>query len=306
MRKLGYESSAITRSAECSSGYEKQLNGVLEICYSATPNQLLKFCLQIINKPCKIFDRLIEADRYSAVICHQPFTCFALLLRRRIGGVPIVYVFHSPNHEEYLLSKGPATRIASKLEVFARKAIEGYCLRRSHKIMVLSEYMKHKVTSIHNIRESRIVVNPGAVDIKEFSPGSDREELKQKTGFRKKSVALLTVRNLEKRMGLENLIRAIHLLKTQGLDCHLIVGGTGPEEKKLQALISRRQLGGNISMAGFIPSESLADYYRAADFFILPTVALEGLGLVTPEAMACGTPVLGTPVGGDLRNFIRL
>jgi glycosyltransferase involved in cell wall biosynthesis len=38
-------------------------------------------------------------------------------------------------------------------------------------------------------------------------------------------------------------------------------------------------------------------YYQAADFFVLPTLDLEGFGLVTLEALACGTPVLGTPVG---------
>ena len=53
-----------------------------------------------------------------------------------------------------------------------------------------------------------------------------------------------------------------------------------------------------VSLTGFIPSDSLASYYAAADFFILPTRYLEGFGLVTPESMACGTPVLGTPVGG--------
>jgi glycosyltransferase involved in cell wall biosynthesis len=42
----------------------------------------------------------------------------------------------------------------------------------------------------------------------------------------------------------------------------------------------------------------LHHYYGASDFFVLPTRKLEGFGLVTPESMACGTPVLGTPVGG--------
>jgi glycosyltransferase involved in cell wall biosynthesis len=41
----------------------------------------------------------------------------------------------------------------------------------------------------------------------------------------------------------------------------------------------------------------LSRYYQAADFFVLPTRELEGFGLVILEAMACGTPVLGTPIG---------
>src|SRR5207249_11052699 len=51
------------------------------------------------------------------------------------------------------------------------------------------------------------------------------------------------------------------------------------------------------SFLGFIPDETLPSYYHAADVFVLPTRELEGFGLVTVEALACGTPVLGTPVG---------
>ena len=61
-----------------------------------------------------------------------------------------------------------------------------------------------------------------------------------------------------------------------------------------------------MTLTGFIPSENLSKYYSAADFFILPSRKLEGFGLVTPESMACGTPVVGTPVGGTkeiLSNF---
>jgi glycosyltransferase involved in cell wall biosynthesis len=46
-----------------------------------------------------------------------------------------------------------------------------------------------------------------------------------------------------------------------------------------------------------VPEAHLASYYQTADLVLMPSLALEGFGLVTVEAMACGTPVLGTPVG---------
>jgi len=55
-----------------------------------------------------------------------------------------------------------------------------------------------------------------------------------------------------------------------------------------------------VKLQGFISDEDLPFYYQSADFFILPTKWLEGFGLVTVEAMSCGTPVLGTPVGGTI------
>ncbi len=52
-----------------------------------------------------------------------------------------------------------------------------------------------------------------------------------------------------------------------------------------------------VRLLGFVPEEQLPSYYQAADLILVPTLELEGFGLVTVEALACGTPVLGTPVG---------
>ena len=51
-------------------------------------------------------------------------------------------------------------------------------------------------------------------------------------------------------------------------------------------------------LIGFVPDAKLAMLYRAADFSVVPTVELEGFGLITLESLAAGTPVLVTPVGG--------
>ena len=55
---------------------------------------------------------------------------------------------------------------------------------------------------------------------------------------------------------------------------------------------------GNITLTGFIDGEILPSYYQASDLFVMPSLTLEGFGLSTLEAMACGVPVLGTPTGG--------
>jgi glycosyltransferase involved in cell wall biosynthesis len=53
-----------------------------------------------------------------------------------------------------------------------------------------------------------------------------------------------------------------------------------------------------VRFLGAIPEDLLPSYYQAADIFVLPTLELEGFGLATLEALACGTPVVGTPAGG--------
>lgn len=61
--------------------------------------------------------------------------------------------------------------------------------------------------------------------------------------------------------------------------------------------MQRLHLADHVRLIGFIPDDKLVSYYQAADLFVLPTVALEGFGLVTTEALACGVPVIGTPIG---------
>ena len=158
--------------------------------------------------------------------------------------------------------------------------------------------MKEKVRDIHGITADRIVINPGGVDLERFRPPENRKALKHKLGFPEGKIHLLTIRNLEPRMGIENLLECIRILNNDQDNIHLILGGEGIERQKLERFIKEYGLLGDVTVVGFIPPDILSEYYGAADFFVLPTRHLEGFGLVTPESMACGTPVLGTPVGG--------
>jgi glycosyltransferase involved in cell wall biosynthesis len=99
-------------------------------------------------------------------------------------------------------------------------------------------------------------------------------------------------------MGLDNLLRAMKILKELTVNVYLTIGGEGQEYEILSEMINKMNISKEVTLAQFVPSNKIHLYYGAADFFILPTRKLEGFGLVTLESMACGTPVLGTPVGG--------
>jgi glycosyltransferase involved in cell wall biosynthesis len=175
--------------------------------------------------------------------------------------------------------------------------VEMACVRRAAKVMVLSRFMGLKVQQIHGVKPAKIEVNPGGVDLTRFSPPAERGALKRRLELPEGRIHLLTVRNLEPRMGVDNLIRGLDLLGAAKGRFHLTIVGEGPEGERLANLVRHKRLSDQVSMTGFVSSNRLPEYYGAADFFILPTRALEGFGLVTVESMACGTPVLGTPVG---------
>jgi len=109
-------------------------------------------------------------------------------------------------------------------------------------------------------------------------------------------------------MGLENLIEAFGLFIKKNPDAFLLIAGKGPEKQKLEEISHKLKLLSKIKFLGFVDEEKLPLYYRAVDVFVLPTIKLEGFGLVILESFAIGCPVLGTPVGAIpevLENFDR-
>jgi glycosyltransferase involved in cell wall biosynthesis len=298
LSRNGTEVCAIVRLSEYVKPGIKKTGGIRIGRFYASPNRFLRFSYQHLKYPAYFCDNFCRHSPFSAVIAHQPFNCFVLLIKRKINNINILYNFHSPSHEEYLLSNGNRRTIGNCLPLFLRQKIERYCLQNAQVVMAESQYMKQKVIDIHRIADEKIIVNPGGVELDWFHPAENRAFLKKELGLPADRLHLLTVRNLEPRMGLDNLLKAIALLKEKTSNVHLVIGGEGPERNNLESLIHRYELGDDVTMTGFVPAEQLPKYYGAADFFVLPTRELEGFGLVTPESMACGTPVLGTPVGG--------
>jgi glycogen synthase len=100
------------------------------------------------------------------------------------------------------------------------------------------------------------------------------------------------------RMGLENLIASISLVRMQHPDVLLLIAGKGAIAENLRSQIQELHLEDHVQLLGFVPDQDLAFAYRAVELSIVPTISLEGFGLIVIESLAAGTPVLGTPIGG--------
>ncbi len=156
-------------------------------------------------------------------------------------------------------------------------------VHRATVIIVLSQFSNHQLMQLHD-REAVLI--PGGVNSERFQPtGRDPSD---------KTLRLITLRNLVPRMGLPQLIRAMSLLPPH---IELTIGGRGPLQDELMGLIHSLDLSQRVRLAGHVPDEDLPLFYSSANWFVLPTVALEGFGLVTLESLSCGTPVLGTRIG---------
>jgi glycosyltransferase involved in cell wall biosynthesis len=153
----------------------------------------------------------------------------------------------------------------------------------------VSEALKGALAALGVPREKVRVLRNG-VDLKLFTP-VERAAVRRRLGMRR--TTLLSVGNLLASKGHDLVIRALARLP----ECDLVVIGAGPERAALGALAASCGLGERVRFAGPFPQEELRDYYGATDLLVLAS-SREGWPNVLLEAMACGTPVLATDVGG--------
>ena len=160
----------------------------------------------------------------------------------------------------------------------------------------------------YEVPAGKVRMVPPGYDDHRFYPVSDasRDAIRQRLGFEGKVV--LAVGRLARNKGYDLLIDSFAVLARRVPDAvlYLAVGGSGsnPHEQKLLAeLHERAQQTGyadRIRFASFIPDAELADYYRAADLFVLSS-RYEPFGMTAIEAMASGTPTVVTVHGGLYR-----
>jgi len=278
------------------------IGGVNEYRYDCSRKNPFLFLGSAWINSKRIFETLHQKINFDCINFHQPFSALGVIYSTLSAHIPKIYTCHSLSFEEFISRNGNTHRLIPKvtnlIQTQGYKKIEKDVLRKSHQVVVLSKFTKDKIRNIYKIRQKKIQVIPGGVDLSKFLPAVDKNIIRKRLNVPPNKIILFTVRNLVQRMGLENLIIAFHELGKEAADIHLVIGGKGPLEDGLIALARSFGIEQKVHFTGFISEDQLPLYYQMADLFVLPTRELEGFGLVTLEAMASGLPVIGTPVGG--------
>lgn len=298
---LGHHVELLTRAPEHTSEGPLEMGGVREWRYSVNRQHEAAFLWSSVRRSVEQFDRSCATEPLDAVIIHQAVAGLGPILARRHAACRWIYLCHSLAHEEYETRQDPTCSTLANwrrhANLRARRAVERAVMSRCHHVVVLSQFMRQRVIGTHGISVDRLAIIPGAVDPHAFVPLEDRRPARAALNLPADRTILFTVRNLVPRMGLDNLLQAIEMLNPAQHELMLLIGGEGPLHEQLQAEIQRRRLSDVVRLIGFVPESQLGRYYQAADLVLMPSLRLEGFGLVMVEAMACGTPVLGTPVG---------
>lgn len=184
------------------------------------------------------------------------------------------------------------------LSVAVRKMIEQRVYRRADACIVLTRAFGDLLHAEFGVPRGRIHVIPGGADLTRFAGLPARADARARLGWTADVPTILCVRRLVRRMGVDRLLEAMALLAQRRPGVQVRIAGQGPERDPLEARARALGLEGTVTFLGRVSEEELPLAYRAADLTVVPTVALEGFGLIVAESLAAGTPVLVTPVGG--------
>lgn len=250
----------------------------------------------------KTIKKVIKDNTFDLIIIHHPYIGKAFLdLKVKI---PYIYMFHASTALE---TKQQGMDISNKYKLLGKiikpffiqytKQIENQLLRHAKQVWVLSQFSKSLIIKYFPRVGNTIKLVPYIVDTNNFKPADNKKGLRAELNIKEKDKIAITVRRLVPRMGLEWLINSWISINNKYPDLKLLIIGSGYLKPQLQYLITKYKLGDKIILLGNLPEDILIKYYQAADLFILPTLAYEGFGLVTVEALACGLPVIGTNIG---------
>lgn len=177
--------------------------------------------------------------------------------------------------------------------------IGSFALKNSDEITANSKYTKNVITAIENELKCNVEIIPMGVDTSRFNhdKASDLKNI-----FGAEYLVLIVGRLVDKK-GIQYLIMAMVDVIKEFPHAKLIIGGSGPEKDKLEKLSENLGIKDNVIFMGYIENLDLPKYYASSDIFVLTSIETEGgdtegLGVVLLEAMASGTPVIGSKIGG--------
>ncbi len=175
---------------------------------------------------------------------------------------------------------------------FLHRAMIRFNLFKADKILSTSEVMKNETTKY---TPKNIIVTPFGIDCSIFYPS------KVQSMFNSNDIVIGTIKTLEKKYGIEYLIRAFKILKMkrESLPLKLLIVGKGSQENILKSLTIKLGIQDDTVFTGFINYDKVPEYHNMLDIGVFASIEdSESFGVAVLEASACAKPVIVSNVGG--------
>lgn len=241
---------------------------------------------------------LLSRGGPTLVVSHHAY------FEKALRNVPHVMFFHGPwgLEHRFACAARPRGTLAVLRDFVVAKLLhrtEGRALRNVSRVFVASGYMARKVREWHPHTTAPVEIVGGGANHSRFHDRIDRTSARAKFQAAPGETVFLSVRRLDPRMGLAILVEAFGKISPRFNESRLWVVGRGAQREELERMVSDANMAGKVRFPGFVPEADLPELYAAADCVVMPSLDLEGFGLVTAEAMACGTPVIASNAGAN-------
>ncbi len=254
------------------------------------------------------FREFCTAENITYDLLHSHYWLSGWVSRelKRLQAVPTVHMFHTLGRMKNMAARDDAAK-----ETATRIRVEGELVQDLDRLVAATPLDKSQMVELYQAHPDRVVVIPLGVDPDMFRP-IPRADALAAVGIDlpQPSRLVLFVGRLDPVKGLDTLLRAMceltelepELSKTLSL---VVIGGDTDESgtdlsEELECLDKLKDEVGISDLVAFVGSraqDTLAYYYSAAEVCVVPSY-YESFGLVALEAMACGTPVIASCVGG--------
>jgi len=236
----------------------------------------------------------------DVIHCHTWYTHLAGCLARQLTGAPLVLTTHSlePHRPWKVEQLGTAYQASTWIERTAYQNADG--------VIAVSEAMREDVHTLYGVPRQRIRVIPNGIDLDQYKPTPDRTVL-VRHGIDPDKPYILFVGRITRQKGIIHLVHAIPYI-TPGAQIVLCAGAPDTPEigREMTAAVEearRRTANVVIWIARMLPKDDIIPLYSQAALFVCPSV-YEPFGIINLEAMACGTPVVASAVGG-IKEVVR-
>ena len=242
--------------------------------------------------------------QYDLIHAHYWLSGLAGEKLKNAWGVPMLQMFHTLGLIKQQIGRTPQER-----EGEDRVNGEKRVMHIADRIIAPTQSEKSQLETLYDLNPQKIMIIPPGVNIHHFYP-IPQDEAKEAIGILASDRMALFVGRIEPLKGVDTLIRAMAHVKENCVSFRcphylVIIGGdpngdtedTTAEMSRLQSLCKTLGLDEIVVFLGKRDQNTLPYYYSAAEVVVMPS-HYESFGMVALEAMACGTPVIASRVGG--------
>ncbi len=243
-----------------------------------------------------------EGIKYDLIHSHYWLSGLVAEKLRDVWGIPFVHMFHTLGHMKNRIALSASERAPQE-----RIDGEHRVIHAADRLIAATPAEEAQLNWLYDANMSKVrVVSPG-VDLKRFSP-IPTAQAKKAVGIPCSNKNIIFAGRIEPLKGVETLLRAMALIRNRHPEliqqvCVAIIGGDpwaetpDAEMARLQELRAELGIIDTVAFLGAKDQEILPNYYAAAEMVIMPS-HYESFGMVALEAMAMGTPVIASEVGG--------